>query len=195
MGKLRPLTEETAKSLISSFESVSASVEAFNKALAEAQVSIKNYALSSKLLDLLTSFGNQLYRSQSWFIFKGYWRRRAAKTYAKFEKLVADNKVECNVIRTPWRLIVSDLNYVPFEGLSSMEKLDNGNIVSYLSFEEYNKQLKELNANWRCPVTHKMDIVTPDGRSQCGTHNLTFDGPWFMKSSPIYKDGEWSDLI
>lgn len=195
MENIRPLTEETAKSLISSFASVSASVEAFNKALAEAQVSIENFIISDKLLKLLTSYGNQLYRSQSWFIFKGYWRKRAAKTYAKFEKLVEENKVACNVIRTPWRLTVSDLNYVPPEGLSSMEKLDNGNIVSYLSFEEYNKQLREQNANWHCPVTYKMDIVTPEGRNQHGTRRVTFDGSWFRKSSPIYKDGEWSDLI
>ncbi len=78
-------------------------------------------------------------------------------------------------MKTPYRVLIrkSDLDFFDVHDLpETMEDLGNGFIASYLTEEQYRRQLCNPDALWKCPIPMLYENVQPQER----TENLTTYG-------------------
>lgn len=169
------LSEEMANSLAEAFKGFSNSLRDFSNAFKSVTNSYIRSAYQEQRLYLIKKYVLAEFRAQSWWIFKGFWKRRAELIYNKLCMLekYASNFEELK--RTPWRLIIPDLNDFPEEGIGSMEVDSDGVVYSYLTQEQYSAQLDKPDSFWKCPVTKLVGW---------------FDDAWYESTISHYKDGK-----
>lgn len=147
------MSEDMASKLLEAFKGVSESIRVFSDSFKTVSRSMVRSSFHLKRTELTKKYVLAEFRAKSWWLFKGYWKWKAERYY---NELCMVEKYASNfekLRKTPWRLIIPELNDFPEEGIGCMDVDEDNRVYSYLTQEQYSSQMSCPDRGWICPIT------------------------------------------